>query len=124
MKDDLKHHGIKGMQWGKRRTPEEIKLDIQNGAGAAGEALEDAGDEVFGNDSITEELGDVIDVIFGGKGNLKKEYRQLKDAVKDKLEDVGSDIKKRGKNILTKMFGESKNTRKVTTTNNTIRTKN
>lgn len=104
----LQHYGIKGMKWNIRRDPEEIQADIQNGVNAAGEALEDAGDEVMGNDSITEELGDVLDVFFGGKGNLEKETRQLTDAVKDKLEDVSKDIKKRGERMLTRLFGKSK----------------
>jgi hypothetical protein len=109
VKDILKHYGVKGMKWDVRRTPEEIAKDTQNGVNAVGEVIEDAGDEITGNDSITKELGDVLDVVFGGKGNLKKETAQLKDAVKDKLEDVGDDIKKRGSRILTRIFGKSKN---------------
>lgn len=107
--DILQHYGIKGMRWTVRRSPEEIAEDAQAGVDALGEALEDAGDEVMGNDSILEELGDVIDVAFGGKGNLKKETKQLQDAIKDKMEDVGKDIKKRGERIA-KMFGSTKKT--------------
>ena len=118
VRDILQHYGIKGMKWNIRRDPEEIQADLEAGVNAAGEVLEDAGDEVMGNDSITKELGDVIDVFFGGKGNLEKETRQLKDAVKDKLEDVGKDIKKRGERMLTRMFGkaEPKKTRALTLT--------
>jgi hypothetical protein len=113
--DVLQHYGVKGMKWGVKRSPEELKSDIQDGVAAAGDALEDAGDEVMGNDSVGEELVDVLDVLFGGKGDLKKETRQLADAVKDKLEDVGAEIKKRGKVMLTRIFGEAKNTRTTTT---------
>jgi hypothetical protein len=111
----LQHYGIKGMKWNIRRDPEEIREDMKNGVNAAGEALEDAGDEVLGNDSITEELGDVLDVAFGGKGNLEKETAQLVDAVKDKLEDVGKEVKERGNRILTRLFGKAENKRTVTT---------
>lgn len=108
----LQHFGIKGMKWNIRRSDEQIKEDLENGVNAAGEALEDAGDEVFGNDSITEELGDVLDIVLGGKGNLKKETAQLKDAIKDKAEDVAKDVKERGSRILTRMFGKSKSSKK------------
>ena len=115
VEDILQHYGIRGMKWNVRRDPEEIKKDLENGVNAAGEALEDAGDEVLGNDSITEELGDVLDIVFGGKGNLKKETAQLQDAVKDKLEDVGKDIKERGNRILTRMFGKAEKKKTITT---------
>lgn len=111
----LQHYGIKGMKWNITRTDEQIAEDMRNGVNAAGEALEDAGDEVLGNDSITKELGDVIDVAFGGKGDLGKEVSQLKDAVKDKLEDVGDEIKERGSRILTRLFGKAENKKTVTT---------
>lgn len=119
----LRHHGVKGMKWNVRRSPDEIKADAKNGVNAVGEALEDAGDEIMGNESITEELGDVIDVLLGGKGNLKKETAQLKDAVKDKLEDVSKDIKERGKNILINIFGESKPKKQVTFLNTKVTVK-
>lgn len=113
--DVLKHYGVRGMKWGTRRDPEQIKEDLQNGVNAAGEALEDAGDEVLGNDSIMEELGDVIDVFFGGKGNMEKETRQLNDAIKDKVEDVSKDLKKRGERMLKNIFGESKPKKTIST---------
>lgn len=108
VEDILQHYGIKGMKWKVHRTPEEIKADAEAGVNAVGEALEDAGDEVMGNDSILEELGDVIDVALGGKGNMKREFAQLQDAVKDKLEDIPGEVKKRGDRILTRLFGKSK----------------
>jgi hypothetical protein len=108
--ETLLHYGVKGMQWGVRKSPEQLKADAQEAAAAAGEALEDAGDEVLGNDSIGEELGDVIDVLFGGKGDLEKETNQLADAIKDKLEDVGKEIKERGERMSKMLFGESKKT--------------
>lgn len=122
VEDILQHYGIKGMKWKVRRTPEEIKEDAEAGVNAVGEALEDAGDEVFGNDSILEELGDVIDVALGGKGNMKKEFAQLTDAVKDKLEDIPKEVKERGDRILTKLFGKSKPKTRITSLNPKITT--
>lgn len=114
--DILKHWGIQGMKWDVRRTPEQIKSDAKNGVDAAGEALENAGDEVLGNDSIMKELGDVLDIVFGGKGDIKKQTDQLKDAVKDKVQDVSKDIKKRGYVMLERIFGKSENKTTITTT--------
>ena len=113
VEDILQHYGIRGMRWGVRRSDAEIKEDIKNSVDALGEAIEDADDEVMGNDSITEELTDVLDIVFGGEGNLEKETKQLTDAVKDKVEDIGKEVKERGSRILTRIFGESKNRRRT-----------
>lgn len=107
VEDTLLHYGIKGMKWDIRRTDEEIAAANGKLANAA-EALEDAGDEVLGNESVGEELGDVLDILFGGEGNLEKETAQLIDATRDKLEDVSADIKKRGSVMMERMFGKSK----------------
>lgn len=117
VEDILTHYGVKGMRWGVQRDPIEIQGGEGGGGGGEGEdpleKLEDAGDEVLGNESIIEEFGDVMDVFFGGKGNLKKEVAQFKDAVKDKVEDIGPSIKKRGKRMLERI---GKNVRLETTT--------
>jgi len=105
VEDVLKHWGIQGMKWDVKRSPEQIKADAEAGVNAVGEVMEDAGDEALGNDSVMGELGDVLDIVFGGEGNLKKETKQLVDATKDKLEDIGKDVKKRGYKMLERMFG-------------------
>lgn len=114
VEDVLKHWGIQGMKWDVRRSPEQIKADAEAGVNAVGETLEDAGDEVLGNDSVMGELGDVLDIVFGGEGNLKKETKQLVDATKDKLEDIGKDVKKRGFKMLERVFGKSQNKTVIT----------
>ena len=101
----LMHFGVKGMKWGVRRTEEQLAA-ASEAVGAGGELVEDLGDEVMGNDSISDELGDVIDIVLGGDGNIEKELVQLKDAVKDKLEDVTFDILERGETILSRLAGK------------------
>lgn len=100
----LQHYGIKGMKWGIKRSEEEIQADVKAGVDAAGNALEDAGDEIFGNDSIIEELQDVIDTAFSTDGNMEKEWSEFTDAVKDKVEDVADSVKKTGQNILNRIM--------------------
>lgn len=113
VEDILQHFGIKGMKWGVRRTDAQIAADNAAGGGGASDLLEDLGDEVMGNESVGEELGDVLDVLLGGKGDLQKETRQLVDAVKDKVEDVSIEIRQRGERILNRIFQPTNPTKTV-----------
>lgn len=98
----IKHYGTSGMKWGfndgkpngKRKAGSDLK-----------EELEEKVDVALGTDKIGKELGDVINVALGGKGNLKREYRQLKAAVNKKVSKISKDVKKRGERILLRMFG-------------------
>lgn len=105
VEDILQHYGIKGMRWDIKRTPEQIDADARAGVDAVGEALLDAGDVIAGRNSITEELGDVLSVLFGGEGNLEKESAQLQRVTKRKLKAFSKDVKKRGIKMLERMFG-------------------
>lgn len=102
--ETLQHWGIKGMRWDIKRSPEEIADDAKNNVDAMGEALEDAGDEVLGNDDISDEFDDVVNAFKTGSSNLlNKELYELGDAVKDKVEDIPKDTIEKGRNFLDKL---------------------
>lgn len=127
--DILKHYGVKGMKWEHRNVDPEIQKlidardqnfkDIQDAHSNIEERLNktayDLKNLVGGKRSVTQELGDVVKVAFGGKGSLNKESRDLKYAVTDKLNSVSKNVKKTGYNALLKIFGPAKKKSTITT---------
>lgn len=83
VEDTLKHYGISGMKWGVKRTEEQIAAAENAGGGGGGEV----------DESLLEELGDKVKDAF--------------EALEKKLGSVSDSVKKKGKLILTSIFGKS-----------------
>lgn len=112
--DILKHYGVKGMKWDKTKVDPEIQALID----ARDQNVKDIQDVHSNIEKRLSKTGSDLEKVSNllrPKKTIKKELVDLKDAVKDKIGSVSKDVKKKGYNILLKMFGPAKKTSTITT---------